>query len=67
MDRVYFDSMGPSGNIFAVVASCKDSLSKSEYKELIDKVFNSTSYEKALGCVREYVDLIDLSGKYNER
>ena len=67
MDTVYFDSMGPSGNIFAVVASCKSKLSKSEYKGLIDKVFNSNSYEEALRCVREYVDLIDLSGAYNER
>lgn len=65
MNTVYFDSMGPSGNIYAVVGLCKNEITKEEYKELIDKVFSSKSYEEALSHIREYVDLIDISGEYN--
>lgn len=65
MSTVYFDSMGPSGNIYAVLSLCKESVSKKELNELAAKVFSSKSYEEALSRIREYVDLIDVSGRYN--
>ena len=64
MKTVYFDSRGESGNIFAVVGLVKSFLTKIEYQDLIDKILNSLSYEDALTHVREYVDLIDVSGEY---
>ena len=65
MNKVYFDSMGPSGNIYAILSLCEESISKKDINELIRKVFDSKSYEEALSHIREYVDLIDISGEYN--
>ena len=64
METVYFDSLGESGNIFAVISLTKPFLSKADFKELTNKVFGSGSYEEALSHIREYVDLIDVSGEY---
>lgn len=64
MRTVYFDSRGESGNIFAVVSLVKSRLTKTEYKDLVNNILNSASYEEALSHVREYVDLVDISGEY---
>lgn len=63
---VIFDSNGPSGNIFAVLGLVSQALRKvhriSDFNECRDKVMASHSYEAALEAVREYVDLVDISG-----
>jgi len=63
MARIEFDSMGPSGNIYAILCLCREVLTRLEIGELASRVFNSAgSYEDALAIVREYVDLIDVRG-----
>ena len=64
---VYFNSRGPSGNIFCILGMVQRELRKkrriNDFNELRDKVTNSHSYKEALSIIREYVDLIDLDGK----
>lgn len=64
--KVYFDSRGPSGNIYHILGEVSKALRKerriTEFNELRDKVFSSASYEDALAVIREHVDLIDKSG-----
>lgn len=64
MQTIYFDSLGESGNIFAVISLTSPFLSEADFKELTNKVFNSGSYEESLSYIREYVDLVDVSGEY---
>ncbi len=64
--RVDFDSKGPSGNIYHILAMARHSLEKqhriADYNTLRDKVCNSTSYQDALKIISEYIDLIDIQG-----
>lgn len=63
MARIEFDSMGSSGNIFAIICLCKEVLTRFEVSEMMNRIFNSAgSYEDSLAIVREYVDLIDVRG-----
>lgn len=65
---IKFHSRGESGNIYAILAKVSSYLYKQkriwEYNELRDKVYTCGSYEAALNAIREYVDLIDLDGRY---
>lgn len=64
---VIFDSRGPSGNIFAVLALAQNALRKArrptDFNACRDRVLASGSYTEALGIIREYVDLTDVSGE----
>lgn len=64
---VYFNSRGPSGNIYFVLGLVQRELRKqrriNDFNELRDKVLNSKSYDEALSHIREYVDLVDLDCK----
>lgn len=65
---VHFRSSGESGNIYAILAKVSSYLYKQkriwEYNELRDKVYTCGNYEAALNAIREYVDLVDLDGRY---
>lgn len=65
---VNFDSQGPSGNIFYILGLVRESLRKQrriiDYNECWEKVQASGSYEEALRIIREYVELIDVQGRY---
>ena len=65
---VRFQSTGPSGNIYYILGAARDALRKqsriNDYNEMRDKVLSSESYREALIHIREYVDLIDIDGKY---
>ena len=65
---IYFNSLGPSGNIFAILGLVRNEMRKqrriTEYNTMWQRVQNSKSYEEALKIVREYVELIDLDNKF---
>lgn len=65
---IYFNSLGPSGNIFAILGLVKTEMRKqrriTEYNTMWERVQNSKSYEEALAIIREYVELIDLDNKF---
>jgi hypothetical protein len=69
MDKpiVTFDSAGPSGNIYHILAEVRAVMQKArrivEYNDMREEVFNSKSYAHALKVIREHVDLIDVSGR----
>lgn len=62
---VYYDSKGPSGNIYHILGLVRQEMRKqrriTEFNECRDKVFDSQSYEDALAVINEYVDLVDTS------
>jgi len=53
--------IGEDGNIFNILAKCmkalKDVGKKKEADEMIEKAFNSNSYEEALSIVMKYVEI----------
>ena len=61
---VIFDSRGPSGNIYYIIGMARDELRKQrriiDFNNMRDRVFESNSYEEALGIIKEYVNLIDI-------
>lgn len=63
--KVYFDSRGPSGNIYHILGEVSKAMRKEhriiEFNDMRDKVFSSSSYDEALAVIREHVDLIDKS------
>ena len=63
--KVFFDSRGPSGNIYHILGEVSKALRKErrivEFNKLRDKVFESKSYAEALAIIREHVELIDKS------
>lgn len=65
---VNFDSYGPSGNIFHILGLVRNELRKQrriiDYNDCWERVQKSNSYEEALKIIREYVDLIDIQGRY---
>jgi hypothetical protein len=62
---IFFESMGPSGNIYAVLSAVRHELHKrrriNEYNEVWERVQNAKSYEEALQIIGEKVNIIDLS------
>lgn len=66
--RIEFDSMGQSGNVFWILGAVKDALRKqrriTEYNTMWERVQSSGSYTEALSIMREYVDLVDIRGRY---
>lgn len=66
--RIEFDSHGESGNIYWILGKVRDALRKQrriiDYNNMWEQVQNSGSYEEALEVIREYVDLVDASGRY---
>lgn len=68
MDKpeVLFDSCGPSGNIYYILALVSKELTvlsrAQDYEKCRDRVYASGSYADALAVIREYVDLVDMSG-----
>jgi hypothetical protein len=66
--KVTFDSGGPSGNIYSILAEVRAVLRAErrivEYNDMRDEVFKAHSYAAALKVIREHVDLIDVSGRY---
>ncbi|MEG2117203.1 MAG: hypothetical protein RRZ69_05945 [Clostridia bacterium] len=65
---VEFHSSGESGNIFWILACVRKILQKQQriidYNNVWEQVQTCESYEKALAVIREYVDLVDLDGRY---
>jgi len=61
--KVYYDSKGPSGNIYDILGKVGVELRKqrrqTDFNTMRDKVFEAKSYEEALAVIRGYVDLID--------
>ncbi|MCK9577460.1 MAG: hypothetical protein M0R51_16270 [Clostridia bacterium] len=61
--KVYYDSNGPSGNIYDILGKVGVELRKqrrqTDFNTMRDKVFEAKSYEEALTVIRGYVDLID--------
>lgn len=67
MKTVCFDSTGPSGNIYAILAEVREVMRGerriTEFNEMRDAVFASHSYTEALASIRKHINLIDVSGK----
>ncbi len=65
---VKFNGNGPSGNIYCILGAVRNELRKQrrilDYNEMWERVQTSNSYEDALKIIREYVDLIDLDGRF---
>ena len=65
---VKFQSSKESGNIFWILGAARNELQKqrriTDYNIMRDRVCESKSYEEALKIIREYVELIDLDGKF---
>lgn len=65
--KVEFDSKGESGNIYHILGQVSQVMRKvrriNDFNEMRDKVFASGSYKEALAHIREYVILVDKSGK----
>ncbi|MFI3166522.1 MAG: hypothetical protein R3Y32_00215 [Bacillota bacterium] len=65
---VKFTSSGASGNIYHILALCSRELQRryriTDYNIMRDRIFESQSYREALAIAREYIDLIDVDGKY---
>jgi hypothetical protein len=61
--KVYYDSNGPSGNIYDILGKVGVELRKqrrqTDFNTMRDKVFEAKSYEEALAVIRGYVALID--------
>ena len=61
--KVYYDSKGPSGNIYDILGKVGVEFRKqrrqTDFNTMRDKVFEAKSYEEALTVIRGYVDLID--------
>ena len=66
--RIEFDSMGESGNIYWILGKVRDALRKqrriTDYNNLWDRAQSSGSYTEALAIIREYVDLVDVRGRF---
>lgn len=62
---IKYNSKGPGGNIFALLAAVRTELRKqhriTEFNDLWEKVGNSHSYEEALKHIGEKAELIDTS------
>lgn len=58
---VRFDKLGPSGNIYFILANVQQALRKEkrilDWNECRDRVYNAKSYEEALKIISEYVIL----------
>jgi hypothetical protein len=65
---IQFESMGPTGNIYWILGAARKELHKqrriTEYNTMWERVVTSQSYIDALVVIREYVELIDLDGKF---
>ena len=66
---VYFESQGPSGNVFAVGGAVQATLKKFDlelYKEFVGgfSFKNYGSYEEVLEALNEWVHLVDVDGEY---
>lgn len=66
--EIHFNSHGPSGNIYCIMAAVREALRKerriSEWNDLYQAVTSSGSYEEALCLLREKINLIDDDGIY---
>ena len=64
--KVYFDSKGPSGNIYNIINEVGKVMRKERritaFNHMRDKVYASQSYAEALKVIREEVNLIDENG-----
>jgi len=64
---VRYNSENEQGNIFQILFLTQVEMKKhnmaDEYKKMRLRVFESNSYEQALGIIREYVELIDTAEK----
>ena len=63
---VYFNSHGPTGNVYVIMAMVRDVMRKearfTDFNTMRDRVFESSSYAEALAIMREYVDIVDVDG-----
>lgn len=68
---VIFDSKGSSGNIFAILGATCRILKKQNRMEDCNKLWKEVSacnsYEEALKCIGEYVELIDIQSAKKEK
>jgi len=68
-ELVLFDSAGPSGNAYAVVGATSGAL-KSVDRDLAKefrgafKLTDCKDYDEVISRCREWVDLVDIAGKY---
>jgi hypothetical protein len=66
-NTVTFDSAGPSGNIYSILAEVRTVMREqrriTEYNDMRDEVFKSQSYAAALKVIREHINLIDVRGR----
>ena len=60
---VEYDSIGPSGNIYAILALCKEVLPEDSFNRMKEDVFESHGYDDALGIIENYVVLVDYPGR----
>ena len=60
-----YDSQGPSGNVFWILAQARRILHKqarmAEYEAMWERVQSAGSYEQALEIISKYVRLIDIA------
>lgn len=65
---IQFQSTGHSGNIFWILGAARKELQKqrriTDYNTMWERVQKSQSYTDALAIIREYVELVDLDGKF---
>jgi hypothetical protein len=65
---IQFQSTKENGNIFWILGEVSAVMKKqrriTEYNTMRDRVFEAQSYKEALAIIREYVELIDLDGKF---
>ena len=65
---IQFQSTKESGNIFWILGAASAELKKqrriTDFNVMRDRVFEASSYDDALAIIREYVELVDLDGKY---
>lgn len=65
---IEFHSTKESGNIFWILGAARDELRAqrriTDYNTMRDRVCETTSYEKALAIIREYVELVDLDERF---
>jgi len=62
---IFYESKGPSGNIYALLAILKENLKElsryEEFAEISRRVQNADSYKQALEIIGETATLIDIS------
>ena len=63
--KIFYESSGPSGNVYAVLATVRENLKEQnrmeEFAEISRRVQNADSYKEALEIIGETAELVDIS------